>query len=228
MARDQVDGSVVLEVPFAGRWITQMSPATRVPSHGTDLFGISYGIDFVAVDERRHSAPVRDWRTAFGTEPPERYYAFGLPVTAPVSGRVVAAHDGELDHEGRRAPLPLVSYALTQRSRLRQGLAGLAGNHVMIRLRGRETVVVLVHLKRGSVRVEVGSDVTVGEVIGQCGNSGNSTQPHVHLHVADRADAAAARGMPLLFAGYREWPRHGPALVRELAVPENGVVIEAL
>src|SRR5918993_5948320 len=80
---------VLLSLPFTGRWLTQNSPARRVPSHGTDLFGERYAIDFVGVDDRHRTAPRRDWRTVLATEPPERFVAFGRPswprATAPSS-----------------------------------------------------------------------------------------------------------------------------------------------
>lgn len=47
--------AVVLDLPFRGRWRTEMSPARRIPSHGTTFFGTSHAIDFVAVDEDRKS-----------------------------------------------------------------------------------------------------------------------------------------------------------------------------
>ena len=49
----------VLTLPFRGTWRAEMSPARRVPSHGTHLFATTYGIDFVAVQGRR-SATTRD------------------------------------------------------------------------------------------------------------------------------------------------------------------------
>ena len=61
---------VALSLPFAGRWLAQNSPARRVPSHGTDLLGGRYAIDFVGVDHRRRTADRRDWRTFLATEPP--------------------------------------------------------------------------------------------------------------------------------------------------------------
>ena len=105
---------VVLSLPFTGRWLARNSPARRVPSHGTDLFGERYAIDFVGVDDRHRTADRRDWRTFLATEPPERFFAFGRPILAPADGTVVAAHDGEIDHEGRRSQLALVPYALGQ------------------------------------------------------------------------------------------------------------------
>src|SRR3712207_2030774 len=92
---DQAAPETELSLPFTGRWLTQNSPARRVPSHGSDLFGERYAIDFVRVDHRRRTAAVRDWRTFLATEPPQRYLGFGQPVLAPGSGVVVDVHDAE-------------------------------------------------------------------------------------------------------------------------------------
>ncbi|WP_245580135.1 hypothetical protein [Arthrobacter castelli] len=97
---------VTLDFPFQGTWKVENSPARRVPSHGTYAFGTSHAIDFVAVDDAGLSAP-RNWRTLVAAEPPGIFAGFGQPVLAPLSGRVVAVHDGEPDHEGRRSPVAL-------------------------------------------------------------------------------------------------------------------------
>jgi len=195
---------VVVALPFAGRWLAMNSPARRVPSHGVDLLGQRYAIDFVGVDERHRDAFVADWRTLVATEPPERFVAFGRPILAPADGVVVAAHDGEPDHEARRSQLALVPYMLGQAGRLRKGPAAIAGNHVVVELRGG-VFAALVHLRRGALRVAVGDAVVTGQQLGECGNSGNSTQPHVHVQLMDSADLAVARGVPVAFRGYREW-----------------------
>lgn len=57
----------------------------------------------------------------------------------------------------------------------------------------------LAHLQRGSVRVSLGQEVEAGDVIGACGNSGNSTEPHVHVQVTDSMDWARSNGLPLAF-----------------------------
>lgn len=147
---------------------------------------------------------------------------------SPVAATVVAVHDGEPDHRARRSPLGLLGYALGQGGRLRQGLTALAGNHVLLREASTGLVVTLVHLRRGSVRVAPGDRLRGGEQIGACGNSGNSTQPHVHVQVTDTADLATARGVPVLFCDYREWPPAGGGPVDVAAgVPSEGSVVEA-
>jgi murein DD-endopeptidase MepM/ murein hydrolase activator NlpD len=222
-------GEVLLSLPFTGRWLVQNSPARRVPSHGTDLLGERYAIDFVGVDARGRTAARRDWRTALATEPAERFAAFGRPILAPADGVVVVAHDGEPDHEARRSQLALVPYALGQRNRLREGVSAIAGNHVVLRLPGGGPFVALVHLRAGSLLVRAGETVRGGQKLAECGNSGNSTQPHLHVQVMDSADLSVARGVPMAFRRYREWRRgRGEPAPVESGVPAEAAIVEPL
>jgi len=226
-SRESPQGPALLALPFTGRWIARNSPARRIPSHGTDLLGERYAIDFVGVDERGRTAGTRSWGTFFGTEPPERFFAFGRPILAPAGGTVVQVHDGEPDHEARRSQLSLVAYTLGQAQRLALGVGAIAGNHVVIRLADGAGFVALVHLRNGSLRVRVGEFVQAGHPLAECGNSGNSTQPHVHLQVMDNLDLALATGLPVRFRNYRVWPpgRRGAELY-ESGIPGEGVVVE--
>ena len=125
--------------------------------------------------------------------------------------RSVIAHDSEEDHEARRSQLALLPYMAGQRERIRQGAGALAGNHVVIALGAGGPFVLLAHLRKGSLGVSVGDRVVVGEPIGQCGNSGNSTQPHVHVQVTDSITWSRARGIPIMFEapGGPELPAEG-------------------
>jgi hypothetical protein len=221
--------TVTLTLPFAERWLVQNSPARRVPSHGTDLMGERYAIDFVGVDVRGRTAPVRDWRTVFATEPPERFFGFGRAILAPVDGVVAATHDGEPDHEARRSQLALVPYMFGQAARLRRGADAVAGNRLIILDDASGSFVALVHLKHGSVKVEVGDRVTTGQQIAECGNSGNSTQPHVHVQAMNSLDLAVTRGIPMEFLTFREWPRGRPGFLdRQSGIPGEAAVVEPL
>ncbi|HTF07572.1 MAG TPA: M23 family metallopeptidase [Asanoa sp.] len=212
--------TVVLALPFRGTWRVRNSPARRVPSHGTHLFATTYAMDFIAVRDGR-TAPTRDWRTVLATEPPDRFFAFGLPILAPAAGTVVAVHDGAADHEARRSPFALAGYALTQASRARGGAAAIAGNHVILAVAGG--YVVLAHLRAGSIRVRLGERVLAGQELGGCGNSGNSTQPHLHIQAMDGLDPFAARGLPMEFRAYRVSGRRG---VVERGVPGESEIVE--
>ncbi|MFE5670051.1 peptidoglycan DD-metalloendopeptidase family protein [Agromyces sp. NPDC056523] len=212
---------IVLELPFRGRWLARNSPARRVPSHGTHALGTTYAIDFIAVDEHGRSAP-SNWRSWLSVEPPESFVGFGRPILAPIAGTVVAAHDGEEDHEARRSQLTLVPYMLGQAGRLRAGPDAIAGNHVILALGPGGPYVALVHLRRGSVRVAVGDVVEVGDVLGECGNSGNSTQPHVHVQAADSLDWSSATGLPIAFRFRRAMAQNGDVV----GLPRESEIVE--
>ncbi|MCQ1948780.1 M23 family metallopeptidase [Arthrobacter sp. zg-Y859] len=222
------DAPLVVSLPFTGKWKVQNSPLRRVPSHGTHLLATTYAIDFVGVDDAGRSAPTASWRTAFGTEPPELFFAFGRPILAPVSGQVVTVHDGEADHEARRSQLALIPYMLGQQGRLREGTGAIAGNYVLIETADGGPVVGVMHLRSGSIRVSAGQQVREGEHLGDCGNSGNSTQPHVHVQAMDGADPWTARGLPLVFRSFGEKPVRGRTfLQRENELPQEASTVEA-
>lgn len=200
--------SIELQYPFAGSWLARNSPADRVPSHGTTRLASAYAIDFVPVDGSGRTAPFA-LDALLRPEPPQRFPGFGRPLFSPVASAVVATHDEAPDHHAYRG-LPSLGYALTQRRRADAGWLALAGNHVLIESSG--VVVAVCHLQRGSVTVRAGQFVHAGDPIGRCGNSGNSTEPHVHLQAMDDRDPEQAHAVPLTFAG---------------GVPRNGEVITA-
>lgn len=200
--------TVDLAYPFTGRWLVQNSPADRVPSHGTTLFASSRAIDFVPVGARDRTAPFT-LRSAVLPEPPDAFPGFGREVLAPLDGEVVAAENDERDHPAYRG-LPSIGYALTQRRRVRRGWRALAGNHVLVA--GEGVVVALCHLAHGSLRVQVGQQVRAGDVLGRCGSTGNSTEPHLHVQAVDRVDVARASAVPVTFRG---------------VIPRNGEIVDA-
>ncbi|MFE6994353.1 M23 family metallopeptidase [Microbacterium sp. NPDC057659] len=204
-----IDGRATLDLayPFTGWWLVQNSPADRVPSHGTTQFATSYAIDFVPVDAAGRSARFTA-ASLFRTEPPERFSGFGRLILAPAGGRVIAAHDGEPDHHAHRG-FPSIGYAMTQRMRIAAGWVALAGNHVLLETAG--VVVALCHLQQGSVGVLPGDIVRAGVPLGRCGNSGNSTEPHVHVQALSGPDVERATAVPITFRG---------------DLPHNGTVVE--
>jgi hypothetical protein len=82
----------------------------------------------------------------------------------------------------------------------------IAGNHVVLALGSDGPFVLLAHLRRGSVRVHPGESLRSGDQLGECGNSGNSTEPHVHVQVTDSTHWPTARGLPLAFRRSEDGP----------------------
>ena len=197
-----------LAYPFTGRWLTQNSPANHVPSHGTARYATSFAIDFVPVNESGRTAPLT-FASLWRPEPAALFPGFGRPILAPVDGVIVAVHSSDPDHAALRG-LPSIRYALTQGRRTAAGWRTLAGNHVMIKTSGG-LVVALCHLQQNSIRVERGQQVEVGHVLGNCGNTGNSTEPHLHLQAMSSEDVSDANAVPITLQG--SLPRNGEVIV---------------
>lgn len=198
--------SIDLAYPFTGSWRVQNSPTNRVPSHGTRAFATTYAIDFVPVTDVGRTAPIT-LSSLVRPESTDRFPGFGRPILAPIEGTVLAVHDSEPDHPAYRG-VPSIWYALTQRHRATAGWVALAGNHVLIDNNG--VIVVLCHLRRGSIQVTSDQRVRIGDVIASCGNSGNSTEPHLHIQAIDTPDIANVNAVPITFNG---------------ALPANGEIV---
>lgn len=194
---------IVLRSPVRGRWVAVNSPADRVPSHGTHELGQTYAIDLVHVpDQRREWRPLHRWPLAMR---PETFPAFGREITAPADGVVVQAGGRQRDHWSRNS-WPAMIYLMVEGMLFRQVLSLLTlsagrfiiGNSVVLDL-GDGVYAVFAHLRRGSVRVAKGDRVRAGDVLGEVGNSGNSSEPHLHFHLMDRPGPLAATGLPFAF-----------------------------
>lgn len=116
----------------------------------------------------------------------EEYGIYGTDVMAPASGTVVSINNDEKD---------LVPGS--------DDFQSMAGNHIYLRLDETGTFLILAHLKKGSIKVREGQRVNEGEFLAQVGNSGSSSEPHLHIH-HQRQDPSKvsmflAEGLPLYF-----------------------------
>jgi len=110
----------------------------------------------------------------------DSYEIFGKQVVAPCDGSVMSTGDG----------LPDLPPPEADRE-------NPAGNHVVLLCGGSQ--VELAHLQRGSIRVSPSDDVRVGDLMGLVGNSGNTTETHLHIHAVDPDTGA---GVPITFDGH--------------------------
>ena len=131
--------------------------------------GQSYGVDVVALD--------RLGLRASGVQPadPRAYRIYGARVLARCAGQVIVAVNG----------IPDMEVPKMDRNHM-------AGNHVLLRC--VEADVLLGHLQPGSVQVQVGANVAVGDWLGLVGNSGNTGEPHLHIHAQGMGSAEAPLG----------------------------------
>jgi hypothetical protein len=112
------------------------------------------------------------------------YHAFGLEIVAPADGTVVSIQNDIADNE----PVGVMNEK------------DPVGNVVVIDHGGEYSY--LAHLKKGSITVKPGDSVTTGQVIGQLGNSGNSSEAHLHFQVSDGADFFTSKSIQI------QWLNH--------------------
>lgn len=195
---------VEVDPPVTGRWTALNSPADKVPSHGTHGYGQTYAIDIVADPETGEGEPPA--RPAFRWLWPffrrnRAFPAFGAPLLAVADAMVVQASDGQRDHLSRNS-LPALAYLMLIEGNVRSilGVHRVIGNHVILDL-GEGTFAVYAHVQRGSLQVKAGDTVRAGQRLGRVGNSGNTTEPHLHFHLMDGPDLDNARGVPFTWRG---------------------------
>ena len=167
-----------------GVWLAANGPADAsghrralIPIAGTPAIAQRFAIDWVKVAD--------DDKTFKGDQlTNESYYAEGLDALAVANGTVVAVKDSIPENvpgiNSRAVPITLET---------------VGGNHVIIDI-GGGNYAFYAHLKPGSIRVKKGQQVKRGDVVGLVGNTGNSTEPHLHFHISDGNSPLGSEGLP--------------------------------
>ncbi|MHC4845579.1 MAG: M23 family metallopeptidase [Planctomycetota bacterium] len=165
-----------LRLPFEDRWYVFWGGRSAVENYHVVARDQRYAYDLVVVaDGSTHRGD--------GTAN-EQYYAFGRPIVAPADGRVVNTANDVPDN----------------RPGLMNAIQPL-GNHVIID-HGNGEFSFLAHFQQFSVLVRPGQEVRKGQVLARCGNSGNSSEPHLHYHLQDSPRFGQGDGLPAQFQGY--------------------------
>jgi len=111
----------------------------------------------------------------------EDYPVFGMEVIAPGAGVVVQVVDGSFDCEPGQFDRSV----------------GI-GNAVILEHENGEYSLIC-HFKHDSIEVKVGERVAQGQRLGLCGNTGNSSQPHIHFNLQDDTASYKANALPAQF-----------------------------
>lgn len=163
-----------LALPFKEEWTVVWGGDTRELNYHVKSEAQKNAFDLVIVGSNG-----RSYKTNGKTN--EDYYAFGKELIAPCDGEVVLVVDGIKDNTpGVLNPVYV------------------PGNTVIIKTINNEYLF-FAHFKQHSIVVKQGQKVKEGQLLGRCGNSGNSSEPHLHFHIQNVEDMNAATGIKCYF-----------------------------
>jgi len=217
------DSVVGISAPLRGEnWLAANGPSnssvhrrTLIPIAGRANIAQRFAIDWVQLypEGKSYQGDPGDNRN---------YRAYGAEIHSVTDGIVTQVKDGIQQNvpgpTSRAVPMTLDT---------------LAGNYVIVEM-GRGQYAVYAHMQPGSLRVQVGDKVRAGQVIGLVGNSGNSTEPHLHFHICNANSALGCEGLPFEFVsfevegqgwGWKPSDAHDAPVKHEMEIPLEGDVV---
>jgi peptidase M23-like protein len=189
------ESPIIVAPPLRGVWIAGDSVNNGTDAahrrailitDGRPWLSQRYAIDWVQI--KNVDGVTTTWK---GPEDKnDSYFCYDQPIHSVAAGKVVGMSDGmpeNVPHSGEYA-VPIT-------------FENAAGNHVVVEIAPRRFVL-YAHMRSGSVRAKVGDTVGVGDVIGHVGNTGSSTEPHLHMHIDDHPSFLAGNSVPYGFTSF--------------------------
>jgi len=164
-------------LPFTGKWTVVNGGLTKKLSHSWGIVPQRYAYDFIIVDD--------EGKSSSGDRRSLNSYCYDKDIIAPADGKVVALRDRYKDSfvDGKNAYCDA---------------SHIAGNYIVIKHNDSEYSTIA-HFIPGSLKVKKGDVVKQGQVIGKCGNSGNSSEPHIHFQLQSGKSFFLSAGLPIAF-----------------------------
>lgn len=170
-----VENAVLARLPFDGQWFIGWGGETKELNQHFGIRPQNLALDIAKV------VPGTEHRYQGDSKLNESYLCWAQPIYSPIAGTVVVAVDGIPDN----VPGDMNPHMAS-------------GNCLMIHS-DHGFVVVLCHLKLGSVTKKKGDVVEVGAMVGRCGNSGNASEPHLHIHIQSEVGFVKGEALRPLF-----------------------------
>lgn len=163
-----------LILPFHGEWKVVWGGDTKELNYHVESEAQKNAFDIVIIDNKGSS-----FKTDGKSN--EDYYAFGKELIAPCDGEIVLVVDGVKDN------IPGILNPVY-----------VPGNTVILKTQNNEYLF-FAHFKQHSIVVKQGQKVKQGQLLGLCGNSGNSSEPHLHFHIQNNENMMEATGIKCYF-----------------------------
>lgn len=182
---------VVISSPLAGEdWVAANGPSNTsphrralIPINGHAYISQRFTIDWAQV--------YPDGKTYKGDPSDNKNYrAYGKEIHAVADGVVTQVGDGIPQNTpgAKSLAVPIT-------------LETIGGDHVIMEI-GNGLFAFYAHMQPGSLRVKVGDKVTRGQVLGLLGNTGNSSEPHLHFQICNANSELGSEGLPYALASF--------------------------
>lgn len=168
-----------MSLPFVDKWNVFNGGIDKLNSHSWNIISQRYAYDFVK-SENGKKRFFSDGKKAI------EYFAFKKNVLAPNDGIVITVKNNIKDYKNAGS------------GKIDIWTRDIRGNFIIIK--HNENVYSLsAHLRKNSCLVKKGDIVKRGQIIAKCGNSGHSTEPHIHFQLQDKANWYFSNGLPIFF-----------------------------
>lgn len=176
---DNYKSEISYRLPFNGIWVAVNGCFRKEYSHSWDIPTQRYAYDFIMLDESNvsHKGDLKDVGS---------YYCYGKEILSPADGVVIEINNKSEDSQ------------ILGKGKFIAKSNHIAGNYIVIKHSENEFST-LAHLKKDSIKVMVGDTVSKGQIIALCGNSGNSTEPHLHFQLQTGQSFYNSAGLPIHF-----------------------------
>ena len=172
------ENKVNYKLPFHCDWHVVNGGIDIEDSHSWDIYAQRFAYDFVQIYNNKSFK--NDEKVI------ENYYCFMQRIIAPADGVVVRVSDCVNDNKH------VGDNSIDWKTR------DFRGNFIIIKhCEGEYSF--FAHLVKGSICVKKGDNIKQGDLIGLCGNSGHSTEPHLHFHLQNTSNFWIAIGLPIKF-----------------------------
>lgn len=181
-------GAALIDEPFTGdRWLAANGPSNKsihrravIVLNGKPRVPERYAIDWIKLGDDGDSYSGDQYKNS-------SYHAYDVPILAVADGKIVTVKDGLPENVPHTKKLAV---AMT--------LVNVAGNHIVEDI-GGGLYAGYAHFIPGTITVKAGDQVHRGQILGRLGNSGNSSEPHLHLQVCDAPSFLICEGVPMEF-----------------------------
>jgi hypothetical protein len=169
-------------LPFSGRWMVANGGTTKENSHSWNICNQRYAYDFYIQE---------NGKTFCGSgKDVKDYLCYAKPILASADGVVV-----EIKNDFEDTPIP-------EDIEVMCGASDVRGNYIVIR-HSKHEYSTTAHIKKNSFCVKVGDPVCRGQQIACCGNSGNTSEPHIHFQVQQSKNFLVSASLPIWFSNFK-------------------------